>query len=224
MVKVPSGQFQMGTADPMAPTDEMPLHAVEVDSFWMAIHPVTNGEFQRFLDETGYVPEDREGYLLHWGGDACPPEIADHPVVHVSYHDAEAYLEWAGARLPTEAEWEKASTWDDDAGRKRRFPWGDEEDPSRAHVQAETTAPVGSHPLGTTPDGIADLYGNVWEWTSTWYGPYPENLDENPDYGEKKKVCRGVSYHPGEVQFGCTTRNPRRPTTRSPLIGFRAAE
>ena len=224
MVRIPGGEFQLGSPDPVSPTNEMPMHPNTLKSYWLGIHEVTNGEFHEFLVATGYRPDDSQGFLEHWGAAAPPPELAAHPVVYVSLRDAEAYCEWAGRRLPTEAEWERAATWDADTARKALFPWGDDEDPSRAQVQAQGTAAVGAHPEGNSPDGIADLYGNVWEWTSSWYGPYPENLDEDPDYGETKRVVRGVSFHPDEIRLGCTTRNPQPPGTRSPLIGFRVAD
>jgi iron(II)-dependent oxidoreductase len=223
MVKIRGGTFQMGSADPAAPTSEMPSHPVEVEAFSLGIHEVTNGEFQEFLDASGYEPADPTDFLKHWGGRTCPSHLADHPVVFVNYFDALAYLAWAGRRLPTEAEWEKAATWDDETRTKRRFPWGDEYDPKKARVEAPTTAPVGSRPGGSSPDGVSDLYGNVWEWTSSWFQPYPENMDENPDYGQRMRVTRGASYHAREISFTCTTRNPKPPGTRSPLIGFRVA-
>lgn len=224
MAKIPGGEFKMGRADPAAPTSEMPSHPVEVDTFQIALEEVTNGEYKEFLGESGYAPKDPTDFLKHWEGGAIPPNLADHPVVYVNYFDALAYLEWAGLRLPSEAEWEKAATWDGEARRKRRFPWGDTYDPAMARVEAPSTSPVGAHPQGNSPEGVSDLYGNVWEWTSSWFLPYPENMDENPEYGESLKVTRGASYHTREVTFTCTTRNPKPPNTRSPLIGFRAAD
>ena len=221
MAKVRGGEFLMGSADPAAPTSEMPRHPLEVDSFRIGVHEVTNREFKEFLDATGYRPADPAGFLEHWVEGTYPPQLAEHPVVHVNYFDAEAYLEWVGGRLPTEAEWEKAATWDEGESEKTAFPWGNEYDASRAQVESTSTAPVGSHPRGHTPEGLADLYGNVWEWTSSWFEPYPENMDGNPHYGARFRVVRGGSYHAGEVIFTCLTRNPKEPTTRSPLIGFR---
>lgn len=224
MVRIDGGVFPMGSDDPSAPSSEKPRHSVRVETFHIGVHEVTNREFKEFLDETGYTPDDPDGFLDHWKEGTYPPSLADHPVVYVSHFDAEAYLEWAGQRLPTEAEWEKAAAWDEEAGSKRRFPWGDEYDPGKARVEAPSTAPVGSHPEGCTPEGIADLYGNVWEWTSSWFLPYPGNEEENPDYGGTMKVVRGASYHAREVTFTCMTRNAKPPGTRSPLIGFRPAE
>ncbi len=224
MVKISAGEFQLGSPEPVSPTNEMPMHPIKLESYWMAVHEVTNGEFHEFLQSTGYRPADPADFLRHWGGPNPPPEQLGHPVVYVSHHDAVAYCEWAGGRLPTEAEYERAATWLAESDRKRRFPWGDEEDPARAQIQAEGTAPVGSHPDGNNPDGVADLYGNVWEWTDSWYGPYPENLDTDPDYGETKRVVRGVSYHPDEIRLGCTTRSAHLPGARSPLIGLRMVD
>lgn len=224
MVRIEPGEFHLGSPYPVSPTREMPMHAVKLEAYWLGLHEVTNAEFHEFILATGYRPADPEGFLAHWGGTAPPPDLADHPVVFVSHDDALAYCEWAGRRLPTEAEWERAATWDAATGGKRLFPWGDEEEPSRARVRAEGTAPVGSHPEGNSAEGVADLYGNVWEWTASWYGPYPENLDEDPDYGETKRVVRGGSFHPDETAITCTSRNPQLPATRSARIGFRVAD
>ncbi|MCZ6689476.1 MAG: SUMF1/EgtB/PvdO family nonheme iron enzyme [Planctomycetota bacterium] len=224
MVKIPGGEFQMGSPDPSSPTNEMPSHPVEVSAFYLGIHEVTNGEFQEFLHDSGYEPADPTDFVKYWGEGGCPPELVDHPVVYVNYFDAEAYLKWAGRRLPAEAEWEKAATWDAETKTKRRFPWGDEPDARGARLEAVSTAPVGSHPRGNSPEGVSDLFGNVWEWTSSWFQPYPENMDQNPDYGEKLRVTRGASYHTREIEFTCTTRNPQPPDVRSPLIGFRSAD
>lgn len=224
MAKISGGKFLMGSPDPGAPTNEMPSHPVLLEAFSIAIHEVTNREYKEFLEATGYAPKDPTDFLRHWEGGTYPPDLADHPVVYVSYDDAQAYLKWAGRRLPTEAEWEKAATWDGESGTKRPYPWGEGYDPGKARVEAPSTAPVGSYPEGNSPEGVSDLFGNVWEWTSSWFQPYPENMDENPDYGVKLKVTRGASHHAREVAFTCTTRNPKPPGTRSPLIGFRAAD
>ena len=224
MVKISGGKFLMGSADPASPTNEMPLHPADLDSFRIGRFEVTNLEYKEFLDETGYRPDEQTDFLKHWEGGTYPPRQADHPVVYVNYHDAEAYLEWVGRRLPTEAEWEKAATWDSETKTKRPFPWGQKYSPWKARIEAQWTAPVGSKPEGNTPEGVSDLYGNVWEWTASWFQPYPQNEDGNPDYGERLKVTRGASFHTREITFTCTTRNPKDPSTRSPLIGFRAAK
>ncbi|MCH7978396.1 MAG: SUMF1/EgtB/PvdO family nonheme iron enzyme, partial [Acidobacteria bacterium] len=146
MVRVPGGEFLMGSADPVAPTNEMPRHAVELDAFHIDIHEVTNARFKEFLDETGYVPDDPTDFLAHWKQGRPPEGLVDHPVVYVSYDDAVAFAGWAGRRLPTEQEWERSATWDPADEKKRRFPWGPGEDPARAQVQSDGTAPAGHHP------------------------------------------------------------------------------
>ena len=141
----------------------------------------------------------------HW------PAPADHPVTFVDWHEASAFCAWAGGRLPTEAEWEKAARGTD----ARRFPWGDEEDASRAAVgsglKRGTTSPVGAHPRGASPYGLQDMAGNVWEWTST-------------ETGDGERVLRGGSYaSPGLAWARCAMRSWSRPERRQAHIGFRVA-
>ena len=130
-----------------------------MDAFELARTPVTNAQYERFVAEAGATAPP------HW------PAPADHPVTFVDWHEAAAFCAWAGGRLPTEAEWEKAARGTDG----RTYPWGDEEDESRAAVGAGikhgSTSPVGSHPDGASPYGLLDMAGNVWEWTSTEYPP-----------------------------------------------------
>jgi formylglycine-generating enzyme required for sulfatase activity len=139
---------------------------VELRPFWIDRYPVTNAEFKTFLDATGYRPEHPAKFLAHWNGDAPPPELADHPVVYVSYADATAYATWAGKRLPTEEEWQAAAGGASD----QPWPWG-EEPPSaeRCNFEVGATTPVGAHPAGASPFGVEDLVGNVWQWTAPRY-------------------------------------------------------
>src|SRR5436190_1752077 len=184
MVHLPGGQFEMGTDEAdlerlqrtygvrrrelFAP--EVPRHTVRVDPFWLDACLVTNAEFGRFVDATPAWAPDRIDnryhngrYLQRWHGAAPPPELAEHPVVNVSWYAAMAYARWAGKRLPTEAEWESAARGGLADG---DFPWGDAPaDPSRANYGASglgTTTPVGSFPAH--PHGLYDLAGNVWEY------------------------------------------------------------
>jgi len=191
-VAVPAGNYVIGR-DP----GETRQRVVDVAAFELARTPVTNAEYERFVAETGAT--------------APPTAPADHPVTFVDWHEASAFCAWAGGRLPTEAEWEKAARGTDE----RTYPWGDEEDESRATVGAGIkhgfTSPVDSHPTGASPYGLLDMAGNVWEWTSTEYPP-----------GER--VLRGGSFaSPGLAWARCTMRSHSRPGRRQGHIGFRVA-
>ena len=155
MVLIPAGSFLMGSEDGEA--DEQPVHTVHLDAFFMDTHEVTNAQFKAFVDANPQWGKDnvedkfRDGrYLLHWSGNAYPAGTADHPVEYVSWYAAMAYAEWAGKRLPTEAEWEYAARGGL-AGKK--YPWGDDE---------PTPADVGAYPANGY--GLHDMVGRVWEW------------------------------------------------------------
>jgi formylglycine-generating enzyme required for sulfatase activity len=179
--------------------DERRQRVVELEVFELSLTPVTNAQYERYVVET-----DAEA-PPHW------PAPDDHPVVFVDWSDAAAFCAWAGGRLPTEAEWEKAARGTDG----RTYPWGDEEDASRAEIGQKmkhgSTAPVGSHPAGASPYGLLDMAGNVWEWTST----------EDPP-GER--ILRGSSFASPDLSFArCTMRSHSRPIRRQAHIGFRVA-
>ncbi len=193
-VEVPAGDYVIGRD---AGETRQPL--VDVAAFELARTPVTNADYERFVAESGAAAPP------HW---PAPP---DHPVTFVDWDEAAAFCAWAGGRLPTEAEWEKAARGTDG----RTYPWGDEEDQSLAAVGAGTkhgsTSPVGSHPGGASPYGLLDMAGNVWEWTATEYPP-----------GER--VLRGGSFaSPGLAWARCTMRSHSRPCRRQAHIGFRVA-
>lgn len=201
-VVVPGGTFMLGATpdEPFVFDNEKWAHAVEVAPFAMASTPVTNAEFQAFVDDDGYRRRKlwshrgwdwrrREGaeHPLFWvrgdAGrwyerrfDALVPLAPWHPVVHVNWYEADAYCRWAARRLPTEAEWEMAATVEPDTGRKRRFPWGDEAPtPDRASLdfRAEGTLDVRALPAGDSPVGCRQMIGNVWEWVDDTFTPYP---------------------------------------------------
>jgi iron(II)-dependent oxidoreductase len=201
-VAVPGGAFMLGAApeEPFVFDNEKWAHPVTVAPFRIASTPVTNGEFQAFVDDDGYRRRElwsrrawdwrrREGaeHPLFWmrGGDgrwyerafdAVVPLGTWHPVVHVNWYEAEAYCRWAGRRLPTEAEWEMAATHEPATGRKRRFPWGDTP-PSAAQAsldfRAGGTIDVRALPAGDSPVGCRQMIGNVWEWVDDTFEPYP---------------------------------------------------
>jgi iron(II)-dependent oxidoreductase len=256
MVRFPGGEVLLGTADrSVAYDNERPAHPVELAPFWIDVHPVTNGDFARFVDGGGYGRPDawseagwawRQKALLvgpkHWAEDGAgrterfmdrtAPLVADRPVCHVCYWEAEAYARWAGKRLPTEAEWEAAASWDTVMGRKRRYPWGDEA-PTALHANLDAllfeTTRIGSYPAGVSPIGCWDMLGNVWEWTSTDFRGYPGyETFPYPEYsevffGHEYKVLRGGSWATRAGAIRNTFRNWDYPIRRQIFSGVRCA-
>ena len=152
--------------------------------------------------------------------------------MHVSYYEAEAYAAWAGRRLPTEAEWEKAARFDPASGRSRRFPWGDEE-PSAEHANVGQShlrpAEGGAYPAGVSPHGVHQLIGDVWEWTSTdfhgypGFAPFPYREYSEVFFGPEYKVLRGGSFGTDAAAIRGTFRNWDYPIRRQIFAGFRCA-
>ncbi|MEP6757451.1 MAG: SUMF1/EgtB/PvdO family nonheme iron enzyme [Chthonomonadales bacterium] len=198
MVFIPAGEFEMGSADF---EDTRPVHKVTLDSYYIGRNSVTVSQYLKFCDASGHSKPMPPDFNQNWSK-------PDHPIVNVSFADGLAYCKWAGGRLPTEAEWEKAASWDDVAKKKRKYPWGDEFDPSRLWksqkkgLDAGGTKPVGSYPAGASPYGLLDMAGNVFNWCSDWYdgGFYGNALasnrnPENQTLGEKKeRTVRGGSW------------------------------
>ena len=160
------------------------------------------------------------------------PVPLDQPVVHVCAHEADAYATWAGARLPTEAEWEKAARHDPATGTSRRFPWGDA-DPTPAHANLGqrhlAPAPVGAYPAGASPLGVEQLIGDVWEWTSSGWHPYPGFAAfpyreySEVFFGGDYRVLRGGSFGTDPAAVRGTFRNWDHPVRRQIFAGFRLA-
>lgn len=210
MVYMEGGQFLMGND---AMPREAPQSEVEVEPFYIDRYPVTVKEYRRFLEQTGH------GAPRFWGGAAYQGD--DQPVVGVSWHDAQAYAQWAGKCLPTEAQWEFAAR----GKANRKYPWGNlEPDSTRANYGDHLNMPsiVGMHEDGVTPDGLHDMAGNVYEWTSDWYVPYghapgaSENVPESP-----RRVARGGSWHSGPNALRCSHRKGVFPEAQEPTIGLR---
>ena len=201
---------------------------VHVDTFYLARHPVTNRQFVSFLQTTSYRPEDgADGrFLAHFRGGQCPAALLDHPVVFVSWLDATAYCRWAGRRLPSEAEWEKAARGTDG----RRYPWG-RDDPSEHHanygkpVGGHTTA-IAQHPAGASPYGCEDLAGNVWEWCEDCDSPrfYLQGPSHNPrntaGAATASHVVRGGAYGFDARSLRTYARNALQPHFRLEYLGF----
>jgi formylglycine-generating enzyme required for sulfatase activity len=248
MVLVPAGRFLMGSpdTDPKARldlavvSDETPQHAVYLDAFWIDRVEVTNARYVRFLNDLeehagacgGHdcaetQVEDRYSHILYQeGGYVVERGFGDHPVTQVSWYGAEAYCAWVGARLPTEAEWEKAARGVDG----RAYPWGDGPpkcDRAQYGDCGGATVPVGSRSAGASPYGLLDMAGNVWEWVADWYDPAyygssPADNPQGPDSGVRK-VFRGGSwgYPPAFLRTSDRARN--RPTYAGFNVGFRCA-
>lgn len=220
MIEIAAGPFVMGSDEGDAedsPARELDLPTFEIDRF-----EVTNADYAAFEADTGHVTFAEEQGFGTWRG-MWGEGQDNHPVVMVTWHDAQAYCEWLGKRLPTEAEWEKAVRGTDG----RRFPWGNEWDPDKANVKERGlrgTAAVGSFGAGASPYGVDDMVGNVWEWTADWYLPYPGNVAGDPYYGEKFRVTRGGGWFDVEAQATTFSRNAADPNkTANDDLGFRCA-
>jgi formylglycine-generating enzyme required for sulfatase activity len=217
MVLVPAGEFWMGGDD--GESHEKPRHRVYLDPFHIDKYEITNRLYQRFISATGHR-EPRSWNDSRWND-------PQQPVVGVSWHDAEAYCRWAGKRLPTEAEWEKAARGTDG----RQYPWGEQWDASRANstdTKRGRTAPVGSYPSGASPYGVQDMAGNVWEWVADWfdanyYGASPERNPRGPDFGAAK-VLRGGSWYHQPPNLRSSLRTHFWPDNRFDDFGFRCAK
>jgi sulfatase modifying factor 1 len=227
MVLIPAGEFLMGSEV----SGEGPPHRISLDAFYIDRYEVTNAQYQRFVDATGHRTPQHEvdpRYDL-WAGGTFPPEFKTQPVVNVDWHDAAAYCEWAGKRLPTEAEWEKAARGTDG----RIYPWGnDPPSPARLNFARrwegpQTLRPVGSFEQGRSPYGAYDMAGNVWEWVSDWYGVgyYQVTQERNPrgPGGGSAKVLRGGSWTNLARLVRATHRYGADPEMRNSDTGFRCA-
>ena len=188
MVSVPAGEFIMGSDDPEADDNEKPTSKVFVGAFLIDEFEVTNARYLRCIEAGSCTRPIGRGY--------DDPTKANLPVTIISWQQAVAYCRWAGKRLPTEAEWEKAAR----GGDGRRYPWGNSFEAKRANVgYTAGTTPVGSLPTGASPYGAMDMAGNVWEWTASLYKPYPYDPHDGREdlNGRGSRVERGGSwYHP----------------------------
>ncbi|MGZ6883787.1 MAG: ergothioneine biosynthesis protein EgtB [Nocardioidaceae bacterium] len=255
-VVVPAGPFTMGTsADPWSYDNERPAHQRHLGAFAIDTTPVTNAAYRAFVEAGGYDDERlwgeagwrwrcesgkrapafwiREGgsWLRRRFGRVEPLPDAE-PVQHVCWHEADAYARWAGRRLPTEAEWEKAASWDPATATKRRFPWGDDgPTPDRANLGQQRFRPVqaGSFPAGASPYGVLQMLGDVWEWTSSEFTGYPGFTSfpykeySEVFFDEGYKVLRGGCWATDPLAVRTTFRNWDHPIRRQIFAGFRTA-
>ena len=221
MLLVPAGDFTMGSDE--GDDDEQPIHRVFLDNFYMDTFEVTNGRFAKFVAAIQSEPP--------WGfADQETPVVqAERPVRWVNWMEATGYCLWAGKRLPTEAEWEKAARGTDG----RTYPWGNDP-PTAAHAVfgltegAETVSPIGNRDKGSSPYGVHDLAGNLYEWVTDWYDEefYTTNPPRNPrgPVEGTTKVQRGGSYINNPYRLRSSFRTKGDPTEHDPHVGFRCAQ
>ncbi|HSM97910.1 MAG TPA: SUMF1/EgtB/PvdO family nonheme iron enzyme [Gallionella sp.] len=226
MVLIPAGKFTRGS-DHRLP-DEGPQYTAETKAYWMDKYEVTNLQYKQFIDAT------KRKSPSNFRNRTYPQGKVDHPVVFVSWYDAHDYCEWAGKRLPTDIEWEKAArgTADD-----RDYPWGDDFDVNKVnspvrwkslHLEGDTM-PVGSLEAGKSPYGLYDMSGNAWEWTDSWYTQYPGNKWPSENYGEMYKVLKGgswwdCSYYQCGVSAPVFNRSYFKQSVKNSSFGFRCAK
>lgn len=254
-VLVPGGAFVLGADagdEPFSLDNERPAHAEDVPAFRIGRVPVTNGEYAEFVADGGYGSPcwwSARGWRHRldaglerpqfWSAEGTRTRFGigeelrgDEPVQHVTFFEAQAYAAWAGARLPTEEEWEKAATWDPATGRRRRFPWGSAE-PTAALANlggdALRPAPVGAYPAGASAYGVEQLMGDVWEWTSSEFRPWPGFTPmlyadySAPFFGGDYRVLRGGSWAVAASVLRPSFRNWDHPYRRQIFSGIRLA-
>jgi iron(II)-dependent oxidoreductase len=256
MARFPGGSVAIGTDDrTVAYDNERSRHTVQLAPFWIDVNPVTNAEFEDFIEAGGYKTQeywsDAGWEWLRSSGTVAPkywtkvddvwvtrsmdqagPVPGSHPVSHVCYYEAEAFARHVGKRLPTEQEWEAAASWDPETGTKRAYPWGNQpasSDLANIDQLSFATAPVGSYPKNRSPIGCSGMIGDVWEWTSSDFYPYP-GFESFPYkeyseafFGSEYKVLRGGSWatRPGAIRS--SFRNWDYPIRRQIFSGFRCA-
>jgi formylglycine-generating enzyme required for sulfatase activity len=212
MVSIPAATFAMGRNHPSFPI-EGPAHKVTVRAFRLDSQLVSNRDYRRFVESTGYFPP------AHWRSGAVPPGQEDLPVTNVSWRDAQAFCTWSGKRLPTEAEWEYAARGAD----SRLYPWGNsfESDLTNSLESGVNSLMPPGHNL--SPLEVQDMSGNVWQWCADDFQAYPgARLQLRIPKGAK--VLRGGSFRSDRNHVTTTVRNLERPSVRSDEIGFRCAQ
>ncbi len=212
--KIPSGMVYVPAGDFIIGWDENDQEVkIFTESFYIDQYEVTNEDYKKFVDATGhrYPKHPLETKYDVWDGETFPLTLSKHPVVNVSWEDADAYARWKGKRLPTEIEWEKAARGTDG----RLYPWGNRFDKNNcrsAESEKKGISPIGSYPSGASPYGCFDLAGNVWEWSSTLY-----------DNKHKWHLACGGSWRDGREKVNVTARsNPIN--TANPVVGFRCVK
>jgi ergothioneine biosynthesis protein EgtB len=240
MIEIPAGEFEMGNDSVEAMDNERSLHQVYLDTYWIDRYPVTCKQYRVFIEAEGYsnpqwwttagwewLKTNSVKEPLYWSND---PTWNHHPVCGVSWYEANAYAKFVGKRLPTEAEWEKAASWD--ASRKRHctYPWGDAQPDSSCcnhNNNIGRTTPVNAYPEGESAYGCYDLLGNVWEWTSSWFDAYdgfvsyPYQGYSQTYFDQQHRVLKGGSWATRPWSLRSSFRNWYYPEIRQILAGFR---
>jgi formylglycine-generating enzyme required for sulfatase activity len=236
MLLVPAGAFEMGSE--WGDDDESPVHTVWLDNFYLDKYEVTIAQYKECA-HAGACDPPHDTSSATRGNYYEDPQFADYPVIHVTWHDAAKYCVWRNARLPTEAEWEKAARGTDG----RDYPWGDIFDGNwlnycDINCLSDTadqeyddgnadTAPVGSYPNGASPYGMLDMAGNVWEWVADWYNSeyYADSAAENPQGPATgtQRVLRGGSWNKDRFGVRTTYRSKFHPNGSKETFGFRCA-
>ena len=227
MIRIPGGTFMMGTE---TIRDAHPVHEVTLSPYWIDRTEITVSKYRACVEaDRCRAPETgrqiaRQGYVLN-SRNWSRPDRAQHPVNGVSWDDAVVYCEWREARLPTEAEWEFAARGSDG----RIYPWGNQvpsDDLATFRIPTQDgSAEVGSRSAGRSPFDLEDMAGNVWEWVSDWYGPYPSEGARNPSGASTgdERVVRGGAWNSSVRSIRATNRSSFRASTREQVVGFRCA-
>jgi formylglycine-generating enzyme required for sulfatase activity len=220
MAFISKGEFVMGSNERW--DDEAPEHISSTKAFYMDLNEVTNSDYEKFVVATKHVTP------YHWPEGNIPKKKEQHPVVYVSWFDASNYCKWAGKRLPTEQEWEKAARGQDGL----IYPWGNQwalDKSNHPYKNSTGTEPIGSYPKGRSPYGLNDMSGNVWEWVDSYYLPHPDNPVTRAEYGKDKRVLKGGSWFDC-LSYGCGLSAPTfnrsffTPEVKNNSFGFRCAK
>lgn len=263
MIHIPAGSFMMGNngSEPYFYTNELPQHSVNLSGYYIGRYEVTRGEYKQFMDADGYSTQSywsadgwvwktnnsrtepgwwaaNQDWASDWGQSPQPfTQTDNHPAVGVSYYEAEAFCNWAGGHLPTEAQWEKAARWTGTLANV--YPWDDPWNQEKCNnfsdgnlagggYEGYQTAPVGSYPLGVSPYGCQDMAGNVWEWCKDWYASdyysqSPADDPQGPASGDLRIVRGGGwGYYDNFCRSACRS-SARFPSDFSDYNGFRLA-
>ncbi len=235
MLPVPAGRFirgsnkldefqqakELGSKKPWY-KDEYPQHEMTLPFFYIDQFEITNAEYKQFIDATDWRAPS------YFVDRSVPPGAENYPVSNINWFEADRYCSWAGKRLPTEAEWEKAARGEDG----REFPWGNDFEKIKENTDKATSgdiAPVGTFKEGSSPYGVMDMAGNVWEWTGDWYKPYPNATYQSELFGEKQKVFRGggggrVGHYVLPLFYRTSYRSSIKPEQAFSDLGFRCAK
>ena len=242
MIQIPAGEFEMGSNSLDAMDNESPCHKVYLETYSIDRYPITCKQYRIFMEAGGYknpqwwseagwewLQKQQATQPLYWQD---KPAWYNNPVWGVSWYEAEAYAKFVGKRLPTEAEWEKAASWDENLKCRRIYPWGDKQ-PTSDHcnhnnIHGQTT-PVNAYPQGQSPYGLYDTLGNVWEWTASWFDSY-QGFQHYPYKGysqvyfdNQHRVLKGGSWATRPWALRSSFRNWYYPSMRQMFAGFRCA-